>query len=98
MTCYELHYEDEWAALYVDGKLVTVGDAYSSEEYAFSLLGVKQVHDNAFMRGQNGRDGVAQTLDEAAVYRAGLDEKVAEADRLRLEVNRLLSRIDELNA
>ncbi len=36
----EIHYAGEWAALYVDGKLEEVGDAYIAEERAFALLGV----------------------------------------------------------
>jgi hypothetical protein len=30
----EIHYADEWAALYVDGKLERVGDSYLAEERA----------------------------------------------------------------
>lgn len=82
----EIHYEQqwgEWAALYVDGKLVTVGDNDNTEEKAFDVLGVRMVQDDAFMRGQDRREGVAQTLSEVAEYRAG------EKERLRLKQERL---------
>lgn len=64
----EIHYDEEWAALYKDGLLVRVGDAYRTEEEAFAILGVTIVQDNAFMRGQGKADGVAKTLDEVHEY------------------------------
>jgi hypothetical protein len=88
----EIHYADEWAALYLDGKLDRVGDAYLAEEKAFGLLGVKQVQDDAFMRGQNQASGVADTLDEVAEYRRQRDEALTEAARLRAQADELLAK------
>jgi DNA-binding CsgD family transcriptional regulator len=92
----EIHYDGggEWAALYVDGVLEvdTVGDNYHAEERAFELLGVKQVQDSPFMRGQKQRDGVARTLDEVTAYREQRDAAKAEAARLREQAAELLSR------
>jgi hypothetical protein len=87
MPDLEIHYDPggEWAALYVDGRLERVGDSYLAEEKAFEILGVKTVQDNAFLRGQHGRDGCAQTLDELAAYRTQRDVDRAEAARLREE-------------
>lgn len=92
----EIHYADDWAALYKDGKLDRVGDSYLAEERVLELLGVTVVHDDAFMRGQSHRDGVAQTLDEVAEYERErderkklADEKFAEAERLYAEARAL---------
>lgn len=95
----EIHYADEWAALYIDGHLDhgTVGDSYHAEERAFELLGVKQVRDDAWMRGQTSAAGVAQTLDGVAAYRRERDEKIAEAGRLRDQAAELIAQAKELD-
>lgn len=100
MPKMELHYADEWAALYVDGKLADngVGDAYRVEELAFEMAGVKQVKDDAFMRGQNQYDGVARTLDEVDEYRWARDNRAEEAKRLREEAEALIARAAELES
>lgn len=87
----EIHYAEEWAALYVDGKLMVVGDSYLAEERAFQLLGVKQIHDDAFMRGQTSRDGVAQTVDAVIAYRADRQAREDKASKLREEAKLLLA-------
>lgn len=80
----EIHYTDgDWAALYIDGKLERVGDSYLAEERVFEILGVTIVRDPAFMRGQDYRDGVAQTLAEVAKYRELRDTNVRRAAELR---------------
>jgi hypothetical protein len=93
----EIHYDgDGWAALYINGKLHQVGDAYVAEEEALSRAGVTTVRDPAFMRGQKGRDGVAQTVDEVTAYREQRDadvrlaaEKIAAARKLLMEAKTL---------
>lgn len=99
MPNLEIHYDPggEWAALYVDGRLERVGDAYLAEEKAFEILGVKAVQDNAFMCGQTSRDGVAQTLDDVAAFRRQRDSDQAEAARLRAEAARLLTLAGDLD-
>jgi hypothetical protein len=96
MPKLEIHYDPdrEWAALYVDGQLDGVGDAYVREERAFELCGVQQVKDNAFLRGQDRRDGVAKTLAEVAEYRRARDDRAAA--RKREEAARLLAEADEI--
>lgn len=96
MAQMEIHYDTEdtggsgeWAGLYVDGKLVTVGDSYVAEEQALEMLGVRRVEDSAFMRGQGQRSGAAQTLEEVAAYRDERDAKLAEAARLRGQAEEL---------
>jgi hypothetical protein len=78
--------------LYVDGQLVQVGKVHNTEEKAFAMLGVTQVVDDAFMRGQTHRDGVAQTTEEITAYVADRDAATERAARLRAEAEALESR------
>jgi hypothetical protein len=94
----EIHYAEEWAALYKDGKLERVGDSYLAEERAFELLGVTIVQDDAFMRGQHHRDGVAKDLDEVDVYRWGRSARNETAAAKRAEAERLLAEARELES
>jgi hypothetical protein len=99
MPDLEIHYDPdgEWAALYIDGDLDRVGDAYLAEEKAFDLLGVKIVRDGAFLRGQTSAAGCAQTLDELGAYRDQRDAAQAEAARLREDAAALLARAADLD-
>jgi hypothetical protein len=101
----EIHYDSEddggsgeWAALYVNGELVTVGDSYVAEEKAFVVAGIETHQDSAFMRGQTQRSGVAQTLDEVAAYKSHRDEKLARAAELRAQAAALEAEARELSA
>lgn len=101
----QIHYDSEdtggsgeWAALYVDGELVSVGDSYVAEEKAFSLLGVTRFDDSAFMRGQTSREGVAQTLDEVAAYACERDRRHELAEMKRVEARKLLEEARELES
>lgn len=92
MPDLEIHYDNEdtggsgeWAALYVHGVLVEVGDSYHAEERAFEITGVKIVNDSAFMQGQDQREGVAKTLDEVKAYAESRDARKAQAQALRDE-------------
>lgn len=94
----EIHHNgDDWAALYVDGKLDRVGDAYLADERVRELLGVTYVVDDSFMRGQTSRDGVAKTLDEVEEYRTARQLAIQEAERLREEAAALIAKADELS-
>jgi hypothetical protein len=81
----EIHYSGEWAALYVDGQLETVGDSPNTIEQALAILGVKEIHSSAFMRGQSKADGVARNLSDVELYRRELDDRIERAMRLRRE-------------
>ena len=94
----EIHYADQWAALYVAGQLIVVGDSYLTEKKVLAILGVKTVQDDAFMRGQTARDGVARDLAEVETYRQRRENRKAEAARLRAEAERLLSEAEALDA
>jgi hypothetical protein len=92
----EIHYAEEWAALYVDGNLERAGDTYLAEERAFELLGVTTVQDPAFLRGQASRDGCAQTLDEVEAYRSARDAAIARASLLEQEARAALLTAQQL--
>jgi len=93
----EIHDYDDWSAVYLDGVLQRVGDTYLADEWVREHFGVTTVQDNAFMRGQNGRDGVAQTLDEVYDYQRRRDENIAKGAELRAEASRLLAEAAELD-
>lgn len=92
----QIHYDDgEWAGLYVDGKLEYVGDTSVVYDKICEMFGIEAVYDNAFMRGQDKRDGVAQTVEEAAEYGRQRDKMrerraalLAEADALERRYGR----------
>lgn len=94
----EIHYAADWAALYVDGKLERVGDSYLAEERAFEMLGVTVVHDDAFMRGQSQRMGVADTLEEVAEWRTQRDQLLEQADQLEAQAEAARETAAELRA
>ncbi len=87
---------DEWSALYVDGKLERVGDSYYVEEKAFELAGVTVIQDDAFMRGQDRREGVAKSLDEIIVFKSQRDLDQKRANELREQAAELLAKADAL--
>lgn len=91
MPNMEIHYANDWAALYVDGVLEpnTVGDSYHAEERAFEILGVRQVYDAAFMRGQDYRAGVARTLHEVREFKDQQTVDLTEAQALRDQAHEL---------
>lgn len=98
MPNVEIRYDTDgdWAALYVDGQLERVGDAYLAEEKAFEILGVKTLRDNAFLRGQTQASGVAPTLTEVEAYRTERDAARARATALREQAAALLAEADGL--
>lgn len=90
MSNVEIHEAEEWAAVYLDGQLQTVGDAYLADEWVREHFGVITVQDDAFMRGQDQRSGVAKTLEEVRAYQDARDTRRARAAELREEAARLL--------
>lgn len=93
----ELHSDGgEWSALYVDGKLEEVGDTYYVTERTLALLGVREVSDSGFMRGQTRREGVAKTLDEVEEYAEQRKKDLDTAEALRVEAARLIAGAERL--
>lgn len=90
--------DEEWSALYVDGKLDEVGDSYLIDDRIAELYGVETYSSDAFMRGGNTREGVAKTLDELREWEQNRDARQQEADRLRAEAEDLLARAKALTS
>lgn len=89
---------EEWSALYVDGKLDRVGDAYLVDERVGEILGVQVISGDEgedFLRGGNTREDVAQTLTDISDWKSAQEaeaskaELLAQADALQTEVDRL---------
>jgi hypothetical protein len=77
--------DEETSALYQDGKLLDVGDHYIIDEKISQLLGVTDIHSDAFFRGGNDYDNVAKTLKEIAIYEEKAEETEAAAEAAELE-------------
>lgn len=99
----ELHTgTEDWSALYVDGQLHTYGDSYLAEEAIRSIVGVRVVDDNAWLRGGNGtgRNGnppPASTLDEVHGYMVERSERESRARNLRERAAELLAEAEGLD-
>lgn len=48
MTDYRIYYDDDYCALYGDGKLLREGEEYHINEYLHNLLGVTNIYDTDF--------------------------------------------------
>lgn len=92
----EVHEAEEWSALYLDGKLVLVGDSYHADEWIRGHFGIKTVQDDAFMRGQTSRAGVATTLGEVAAYAQDRQDRLTRAAELQAEAARLTEEASRL--
>lgn len=94
----QIHYTgDDWAGLYVDGKLEAVGHDYVVEEKAFGISGVELIQDDAFMRGGTDRKDAAPTLAFVEEYKQAREKRRIEADRLRTEAARLIEEAKKLD-
>lgn len=87
----------EWSALYVDGKLDTVGDHYLISERLEDLLGVEVVESDAFMQGGHDRIDVAPTLELARQYEKAQELRHQRAESLREQAQALLAQADEID-
>ena len=87
---------EEWSALYVDGKLDTVGDHYLADDRIRELAGVEVIHGDDFLRGGNQREDVAPTLEALCEWQQVRDRRLAEAAELDRQVDRLRDRADAL--
>ena len=77
---------DDWAALYVDGVLDRVGDAYLADERIREIFGVETVHSSAYFIGEGKtRADVAKTLPEVQAEELRRAENRRRAAALREE-------------
>ena len=87
----------EWSALYIDGKLDVVGDAYLAEEKAMLLCGVEFHQDSPDWIGPKGdKESVAQTTDEIQARKTDRLAREREAEDLEREANALLQQAQRL--
>lgn len=94
---FQIHYsESDWAGLYHQGKLVYQGHEYQIHEKLTEMLGVVEVHDDAFMMGQQRKEGVAQTLDAVEDYKLRREDRREAASRLREEAAAMVAKAVEL--
>ncbi len=96
MASIQVHYTDDKStlALYVDGALKKIGPQQEVLDTAIMLLGIKQVFDDDFMRGQDTYAGVAKTLDEIRAYKATVN--AANVEAMRRKAAELLAEADNL--
>lgn len=86
----------DWSALYVEGKLVRVGDHYLIDEKIYDLLNIETISSDDFMRGGNQESDVAQTLEEIKAYEELLQAAEDEADELISQAEELERRAKEI--
>jgi predicted trehalose synthase len=88
----------EWSALYVDGKLDTVGDHYLAAERINELFGVVVIQSDDFLLGNPNasRQDVAQTMDRVAHYNKSRADRQTQAAALREQAEALLEQAAEL--
>lgn len=92
VTIYE---DEEWSAVYLDGKLQRVGDSYLADEWVRSHYGIETVQSADFLRGGTQRADVAPTLEALEEYRRDRESREARAAELRAEADRLLGLAQE---
>lgn len=80
---------NEWSALYVDGRLDTVGDHYLVDERIAQIAGVEIVDSEDFMLGGSHYEHVARTLDDIQVFSERREALEAQAEALRAQAAEL---------
>jgi hypothetical protein len=86
-----------WSALYVDGHLQIAGDHYLATEQAFERAGVLVIDDDSFLRGQDQRAGVAQTVAEVQAYHDEQERRHQKAAQLRVQAAKMVAQADALD-
>lgn len=91
MADYVVYEDEEWAAVYKDGKLVRVGESYLADEYLRAEFGVETIVSDAFYLGveRPTREDVASTLTEIHAFEQASDQRHAKAEELLAEAARL---------
>lgn len=86
---------EEWAALYVDGKLDYVGDQYNVDERIATLAGVVDRRGD-FLLGGNSRDDAAQTVDKITEYESAKEDRLRQAEALKEQARALIAEAEAL--
>lgn len=75
---------DDWSALYVDGRLETVGDHYLIDERIRHLCQVETIQSDDFLRGGKTYADVAQTLGDIQQWQRDRAQTAQDAERRRM--------------
>lgn len=95
---YLVYTDEEWSALYIDGKLEIVGDHYLIDNRLQEILGVVTIESDAFMLGGSTHEDVAQTIDQIEAFEDAASKLRAEASQLRSLAQEMQQRADSLEA
>lgn len=79
---------EEWAALYVDGELDKVGDAYLIDDRILELANV-EVREGNFLLGGKSSSDVAKTSAEIEIWESEREVSEARKAALLAEANEL---------
>lgn len=88
---------DDWSALYIDGRLDTVGDHYLIDERIAEISQVEVRDSDNFLMGGNSKNATASTLDDIEYYEVRQKERaVRQVSDLRQTAADLLRQAEEL--
>lgn len=92
------HGDNEWSALYIDGKLDRVGDHYLNEERIHAIFGVEDIYDEEefWMRGDYTGSNVAESIEEIEEYKSRCLTAEARAAALRAQADELIRQAKEI--
>lgn len=89
---------DQWSALYVDGRLEYVGDHYNVNEKIHAMFDITVIQSDDFMLGGNYRSEVARSISEITEYAEEIERKyVARAQELRNQAYALLDEARQID-
>ena len=78
---FVMYSEDEWSALYKNGKLAIVGDHYYANEYMLQYLKVDcREGDDFFLGGEPDYASVAENLADVEEYTKSIEQRGEESD------------------
>ena len=95
MSEIEIWRYSEWSGLYLDGELQVYGDHYHADEWLYQHFNVKIVDDSAWLK--DGDSEPYTRLSEVREVVAKRQHDLAEAKRLKSEVEELQARIKRLD-
>jgi len=91
----EVHFAEDWAAVYENGELAYEHHVDDMFDFLFSKLKIKEVHDDAFLRGGSGQN-TAKTLVEVYEYRQQRELKLDQAKLLLEQASELREEAERL--
>lgn len=89
-------WDRQWSALYVKGLLDLQGDDQEVNQRIFEIIGLDERDDDSFLCGKEYPGNAAKTLEIIDDFRVRDQQAWVEAEALRVEAEKLLSRADEI--